>query len=83
MLTPHARAPAGAAYRQADELAWYFGNRRGPIDMFTNGKTTLQIRRPILPELQEMREDVRDIACGMWDTRWPLQTRRIGGGSAR
>jgi hypothetical protein len=51
--------------------------------MFTNGKTRLQARRPILPELREMREDVRDMACGMWDTRWPLQTRRIGGGRAR
>jgi hypothetical protein len=51
--------------------------------MFTNGKTTVQIRRPILPELQEMREDVRDMLRGMWDARWPLHTRRNGGGGAR
>ncbi len=40
--------------------------------MSTNGKTQLQIRRPIFSELQEMREDVRDMLRGMRDTRWPL-----------
>lgn len=42
--------------------------------MSTNDKAQLQVRRPIFPELHEMREDVRDMLRGMWDTRWPLMT---------
>jgi hypothetical protein len=42
--------------------------------MSANGKTRLQIRRPLFPELREMREDVRHMLRGMRDTRWPLMT---------
>jgi HSP20 family protein len=41
--------------------------------MSTNGKSTeLSQRRPIFPELHEMRHEFRDMLRDMWDTRWPM-----------
>lgn len=40
--------------------------------MAENGKSHGLARRPIFPELEEMRGDVRDMFRDFWDMRWPL-----------
>ena len=45
--------------------------------MTTNGKTHhLTVKRPMLPELEEMRTEFRDALRDLWDTRWPLSRLR-------
>ena len=52
--------------------------------MSTNGQTReLSQRRPIFPELHEMRHEFRDMLRDMWDTRWPVGMLRPSWLSAR
>jgi HSP20 family protein len=52
--------------------------------MSTNGKPTqLSVRRTIFPELEEMRNEFRDMLRGIWDMRRPLSALRPDWLSAR
>jgi len=47
--------------------------------MTTNGKARhLAVRHHLFPEHEELREELRDMLRGLWDTRWPSMFRPGG-----